>query len=54
MAELYSLTGQKLMEQPLRASGTTPLRVADLEKGVYLVRILEKEGGGSTLKLVIE
>ena len=48
-AEIYSLTGQKLME-----SATEKMNVGSLSQGVYLLKVFDRDGNSATQRVVMK
>lgn len=48
-AEIYSLTGQKLME-----SATVKMNVGSLSQGVYLLKVFDRDGNSATQRVVVK
>lgn len=48
-AEIYSLTGQKLME-----SATEKMNVGSLSQGVYLLKVFDRDGNSATQRVVVK
>ena len=48
-AEIYSLTGQKLME-----SATEKMNVGSLSQGVYLLKVFDRDGNSATQRMVVK
>jgi hypothetical protein len=48
-AEIYSLTGQKLME-----SATEKMNVSSLSQGVYLLKVYDRDGNNVIQRVVVK
>ena len=48
-AEIYSLTGQKLME-----SVTEKMNVGSLSQGIYLLKVFDRDGNSATQRVVVK
>ena len=48
-AEIYSLTGQKLME-----SQSEKMNVGALSSGIYLLKVFDRAGNAETQKLMVK
>ncbi|MEL6538479.1 MAG: S8 family peptidase, partial [Bacteroidota bacterium] len=53
-AIVYSLSGQRLVEQALNSSGTSALPIGSLETGMYVIQVMDEASGSQTLKFQVE
>ena len=52
--EIRNLLGQQVVSMEGNGSGSLTIGLSGLAKGVYLVTVWNKEGAGTTKKLVVE